>query len=321
MNRPLSNPLSMPERTRVLIIGAGGMLGHRLVHEFCAHAQYDVHGTVRSPVPEVFAVPAATYHSGVDLAFNTESARAILQRVQPGVVINAAGVIKQRSAAADPDITMFVNGAWPHILGIAANEIGARLIHVSTDCVYTGNLPDGAYSERVPPDALDVYGRSKAVGEVAWGSHLTLRTSIIGFELSNHLGFVGWLFSNPAGETVQGYERAVYSGLPTPALARTIRYIIQQAPGLTGLYHVASEPISKYELVNRLNSAFGLGLKVVADRRVVCNRALDDSRFREATSLDRPGWDELIAELHVDHAALPYGQAGYRSGALPAQAQ
>jgi dTDP-4-dehydrorhamnose reductase len=306
---------------RIVIVGGGGMLGHRLVREFCNGPSYEVHATVRTSVAAPFRHRAATWHEGIELACDTTRLQHILREVQPHVVINAAGIIKQREAAADADLSMFINGALPHVLGVAATELGARLLHVSTDCVYSGALPAGAYTEADLPDAVDVYGRSKAVGEVAWGGHLTVRTSIIGFELAKHLGFMGWLFGNPEGATVQGYERAIYSGLPTPTLARTIRRIVEERPRLAGLYHVASEPIPKLELVRRLNGAFRLGLTVVPDSRVSCNRALDDSRFRHETGWARPGWDELVQDLLADYTALPYGQAGYRSGLLPTNRQ
>jgi dTDP-4-dehydrorhamnose reductase len=309
------------DRVRVLIVGAGGMLGHRLVHEFCRQPGYDVHATVRRRIPAVFEHEGATYHEGIDLAYDTSRLRAVLAGVAPAVLINAAGVIKQRSAASDPDLSMFINGALPHILGVAATDLGCRLVHVSTDCVYSGDRPDGAYHEDEASDVADVYGRSKAAGEVAWGGHLTVRTSIIGFEVANHLGFMGWLFGNAAGSTVHGFERAIYSGLPTPTLSRTIRHIIEELPGLRGLYHVASEPIRKLDLVNRINDAFALGLTVVPDDRVVCNRALDDARFRHESGMPRPDWDELIQDLLADHAALPYETIGYRSGMLHTNAQ
>jgi dTDP-4-dehydrorhamnose reductase len=298
----------------LVIVGAGGMLGHRLVQEFCRHSDYDVHATLRTMIPASFANARATYHTEVDLAFDTSKIRNLLQEIRPEIVINAAGVIKHRAAGADPDLSMSINGALPHTLGITATEIGARLIHISTDCVYSGQREDGGYSEAEAPDAVDVYGRSKAVGEVDWGGHLTVRTSIIGFELANHLGLLGWLFGNTSGVTVQGYERAIYSGLPTSTLARTIRHVIAELPQMRGLYHVASRPINKYELVKRLNDAFALGLKVVPASRVVCNRALNDSRFRSESGLLRPTWDQLIDDLLADYQDLPYAEVGYRTG-------
>jgi dTDP-4-dehydrorhamnose reductase len=300
--------------TRVLIVGSGGMLGHRLVHEFHRDTGYSVHATVRRLPDTRFRPSRTVFHEGIDLAFDTTRLRQVLTEVRPHVIVNAAGVIKQRSAAADPDVSMFINGAIPHILAVAASELHSRLIHVSTDCVFRGDRPAGPYVEADAPDAADVYGRSKAVGEVGWGGHLTVRTSIIGFELTNHLGLLGWLFSNPAGSTIGGYKQAIYSGLPTATLARTVRLLVERYPDLSGIYHVASEPITKYELLQRLNVAFSLGLEIMPDAAVACNRQLDDSRFRAATGLPRPAWSELVEDLVRDHGALPYDTLGYRSG-------
>jgi dTDP-4-dehydrorhamnose reductase len=164
----------------------------------------------------------------------------------------------------------------------------------------------GGYREGDPPDALDLYGRSKAVGEIGYGRHLTLRTSIIGFELGGHLGLLSWFFRQPPGPKLKGFTGAIYSGLPTVTLSRVIHDAITTNEGLCGLFHVASEPIDKYDLLMRVNRAFGLGHQLEADPTLQIDRSLDDTRYRTATGTARPGWDALVDDLKADFASWPY---------------
>jgi len=289
---------------RVLVVGGTGMLGHKLVHVLSADSGLDVHTSVRRPGQAAFLHPDATYHPDVDLSTGTESIARLLTSLAPDVVINAVGAIKQRDLYADIDQTYFINGSLPHLLSHLNPNRDGRTIHFSTDCVYTGDR--GNYAESTAPDSLDVYGRSKAVGEIAYGRHLTIRTSIIGFETAAHLGLVGWLLRQPTGSSVSGYSRAIFSGLPTVSLSRTVHSLIVGDSERCGLWHVASEPITKLELLQRLNAALSLGLEVTPSDTVRIDRSLDDSRFRLATHTLRPNWDTLIAELATDFASLPY---------------
>ncbi|HEU4455545.1 MAG TPA: sugar nucleotide-binding protein, partial [Longimicrobium sp.] len=227
-----------------------------------------------------------------------------LKAARPDVVVNAVGAIKQKDLYAAMDETFYLNAVLPHLLPLLAPQ--ARVIHVSTDCVFRGDR--GGYTEADAPDAEDLYGRSKAAGEIGYGRHLTLRTSIIGFETSAaHLGLVSWFLSQPPGSTLRGFTRAIYSGLPTVTLARTIRGLITAGMPLSGLWQVASEPIDKFDLLRRLGERLGVGHTLVPDDTLRIDRSLDDARFRAATGTPRPGWDELVEELAADFLALPYG--------------
>lgn len=262
----------------------------------------DVHCTVRREPDPAFRAAAATYHPGVEIAYGAPHLAAALDRVRPQVVVNAVGAIKQKDLAAAADETFYLNGVLPHAAALGAG--GARVVHVSTDCVYRGDR--GGYREAEPPDAEDLYGRSKAVGELAYGPHLTLRTSIIGFETGGHLGLLSWFLSQPRGSTLRGFTHALYSGLPTVTLSRTIHALLRRDPPLAGLYHVASDPIDKYTLLSRVNEALGLGHTLVPDDTLRIDRTLDDGRFRRASGTERPGWDALVEEMLADLASLPY---------------
>lgn len=287
-------------RQKVLVVGGGGMLGHKLVHVLARERALEVHATVRSLPPEAFRAADAQYHEGVEVAYGSNRLAGVIDAVQPAVILNAVGAIKQKDLAAAPDETFYLNGVVPFALAAS----GARVIHFSTDCVFRGDR--GQYSEDDLPDATDVYGLSKACGELRHARHLTIRTSIVGFEFGGHLGLLSWLLKQPRGSRLHGYRGATFSGLPTVTLSRLVRHLIVSRGDLSGLFHVASEPISKHELVLRLNHALDLGHIVVPVDEPRIDRSLDDRKFRERTGLPRPGWDELIADLVADFESLPY---------------
>ncbi|HYH82243.1 MAG TPA: sugar nucleotide-binding protein [Longimicrobium sp.] len=302
--------------TRVLVLGASGMLGHKLAQVLSEDAGLEVHASVRRLPPAPFRAEAARYHEGVELSSAAPLAR-VLEAADPDVVVNAAGAIKQKDLKAATDETFYLNATLPHLVPLLAPR-PVRVIHFSTDCVFQGDR--GGYTEADAPDAEDLYGRSKACGEIGYGRHLTLRTSIIGFETAGHLGLVSWLLRQPGGSVLPGYGRAIYSGLPTVTLSRTVLGLIREHPELSGLYHVASEPIDKLTLLGRLSEALGLSHRFTPSEAVKIDRSLNDDRFRAATGTARPGWDALVADMARDFASLPYGEAYAQLRTAPAAA-
>ncbi|MGH9370277.1 MAG: dTDP-4-dehydrorhamnose reductase family protein [Vicinamibacterales bacterium] len=296
-------------RQRVLILGATGMLGHKLCEVLGGTPELEVHATTRGGPGEVVA-HGIELHAGIDLSGGTARLATLLDRLVPDVVVNAVGAIKQKDLRAAIDETFFVNATLPHELALLNPNAGGRVVHFSTDCVFRGDR--GAYRESDSPDVTDLYGRSKAVGEIAYGPHLTLRTSIVGFERQGHLGLLSWFVSHAPGTTVRGYTGAIYGGLPTVTLARTVRELLLRREPLRGLYHVASDPISKYDLLVRLNEALGLDIRVEPDHTVHIDRSLDDARFRGATGSPRPSWSTLVADLKQDYLEQDY-EAVYRA--------
>ena len=270
---------------RVLILGITGMLGHILWHDF--QKEFEVFGTVRESRGEqgriIEGVNAAT-GEGIDKAF---------KKAKPEIVINCIGIIKQLKEAHDPIISITVNSLFPHILARKCREADCRLIHISTDCVFSGNK--GNYSEDDIPDPADLYGRSKLLGEVAHDNALTLRTSLIGRELKSKNGLLEWFLAQNG--STKGYRKAVFSGLTTYSFACVLRAIITSHPELRGIYHVASAPINKYDLLCRFKDSFNKSIDIIPDDSLILDRSLDPVKFKRDTKIEIPSWDEMIDEL------------------------
>ena len=288
---------------RILILGAAGMLGHKLWQAY--RDRFDAWVTVRSAYRDYARYglfDAQRMLGGVD-AFDFDTIVRAFATVRPDVVINAIGIIKQLPTAKDPIISLTVNSLFPHRLANLCQAAGARLIHISTDCVFSGHK--GLYRETDVSDAEDLYGRTKFLGEVSAPGCLTLRTSIIGREMQTTSGLVEWFLSNRGGK-VRGYNRAIYSGFTTLALARIIADVLEHHPDLTGVYQVSSEPIDKYTLLCLLRDAFHAPIEITPYPDVQIDRSLDSHRFRAATGFVPPSWPELIGELAAD--PTPYEQ-------------
>ncbi len=277
---------------RVLVLGATGMLGHVVAERFADH--FELHSGVRDAERARGLGVAGELHA-VD-AMDPASCAALVAELEPVAVVNAIGLVKQLEEASMPVPAVTVNSLLPHMLADACAAQGARLVHVSTDCVFTGALAaPAAYRESDLPDALDLYGRTKLLGEVLAAPGVTLRTSIIGHELDRASGLLAW-FAAQDGTAVNGFTNAIFSGLTTRALARVIEAVILDHAALAGLYHVAAQPISKYDLLMRLRDVLGLQCEITAVDEPRINRALDGSRFREATAIEVPSWDDMLSE-------------------------
>jgi dTDP-4-dehydrorhamnose reductase len=223
-----------------------------------------------------------------------------LKRMKPDVVINCIGIIKQLPESHDPLVAIAMNALFPHKLAQACKTIGARLIHISTDCVFNGKK--GNYSESDFADADDLYGRTKYLGEVAYPQCITLRTSIIGHELKGKYSLIDWFLAQEG--TVRGYTRAIYTGFPTVEMARIIAEYVIPRQDLNGLYHVSSEHISKYDLLCLVATQYEKKITIERYEDFHCDRSLDSSRFRTAVSYTPPAWPELVAAMHNSHRAF-----------------
>lgn len=279
---------------RVLILGATGMLGHKVWEQF--RDRFDCRATVRKrPTIDLFADDRVI--EGFE-ATDFASIPRLVATVRPNVVINCIGVIKQLEAAHDPIASITLNSLFPHVVARAAAEAGSRMIHVSTDCVFAGTR--GGYREEDLPDATDLYGRSKLLGEVG-APMLTLRTSVVGRELQTSVGLVEWFLSHRGG-TVRGFRNARFSGVTTARLATILAEVTERHPSLTGVYHVSGEAISKYDLLTMLNEWMRADVMIQPDDAMVVDRTLNAERFERATDIRRWPWPKMLSELAAHSA-------------------
>jgi len=288
---------------RVLIFGGGGMLGHKLVQSW--KDRFDVWTTIRGDSKsfaniDIFDEERTIENLDIE---NEEKVAEITDRIKPDVIVNAVGIIKQLDAAGDLIRSLTTNAIFPHRLQGFAKKIGARLICISTDCVFSGKK--GNYNEEDTPDAYDLYGKSKQLGEVIDENCLTIRTSIIGRELRTGHSLVEWFLSN-RGKTVKGYRQAIFSGFPTIVLAEILGDLIINHRDLSGLYHVSSAPIDKYDLLNLLKNAYDVDIEIEPSDEVKIDRSLDSGKFRKATGFAPLSWAEMVKKMSNDPA--PYDE-------------
>ena len=279
---------------KILVLGVSGMLGNAVFRYCSEDSQHEVIGSARSDsvrrnFPEALGQRIVT---GTDVD-NQDSLALLFAKVKPDVVINCVGLIKQMADANDPLQAIPINSLLPHRLARLCDIAGARLIHVSTDCVFSGSK--GNYLESDASDAKDLYGRSKFMGEVDYPHCITLRKSIIGHELNSAKSLVGWFLAQQG--SVKGYTKAIFSGLPTIELAHVIRDVVLPQPALRGLYHVAAEPINKFDLLTLVAQSYRKEIEIVADEQLVIDRSLNAQRFRAATGYVAPAWPELIQKM------------------------
>jgi dTDP-4-dehydrorhamnose reductase len=299
---------------RVLVLGAGGMLGHKLFQGL--QMKYpETYGTLRvsSRRPPFDTIPmfqADRVISDVDV-MDLERLRSLLRSIRPDVVVNCIGVIKQREAANAAIPCIHVNALLPHALANVCSEWGGRLIHFSTDCVFSGLR--GGYRESDVSDADDLYGRTKHLGEVIADNAITLRTSIIGRELTAHRSLLDWFLFQPGG-IVKGFRRVIYSGITTNEMVKVVSTLIAEQPQLSGLFQVVANPINKFELLTLVRDAYGLSTMIQPDDIDVSDRSMCGDKFFEATGWRAPSWPELVRDLAAD--PTPYAAWAAREGSV-----
>jgi dTDP-4-dehydrorhamnose reductase len=279
---------------RILILGGDGMLGHQIFRHF--KEKHDVRSTVRLGREayegyRLFEQGTAFY--GIEVR-QTDALLEVIADFRPEAVVNAVGIVKQRSEAKEVIPSLEINSLLPHRLAAVCRAIGARLVHLSTDCVFSGRK--GNYCEADFADADDLYGRTKFLGEVSESHCLTLRTSMIGPELSRKTGLLEWFLAQ-RGQTVKGFTNAIFSGFPTSELARIVERALVDVPTVHGVYHVAARPISKYDLLTLIRDRLRLPITIERDSTFKCDRSLDASRFHRDTGYAPPTWEVMIDDM------------------------
>jgi len=283
---------------KILVVGATGMLGHSIFKNLNDYPQLDVYGTVRNLLnkEQFFEGYLDRLIQGVDI-FRYSSVENSIKQVKPDVVINCVGLIKQHEVSQQYVDAVRINALLPHELAGSCERHQAKLIHFSTDCVFDGK--QGNYNEDDWPTACDLYGRSKCLGEVSYYPHLTLRTSIIGHELSSSVSLIDWFLSQK--KEVKGFSKAIFSGLPTCFIAKLLAEKLLPRQDLMGLYHLSVDPIDKYKLLSLVSEIYGSDITIKESRDLVIDRSLDSSLLRSEIGFDAPPWEQLIVQMYEDY--------------------
>lgn len=284
------------KKNNVLILGATGMLGSTLIKYLSKDETLNVYGTARDKKKSSFLSPSIQgklFYISLNCQ-NLEDLGKIIAQIKPGYVINCLGIIKQSPLAERRKVAIELNSLLPHLIAECASRHKARLIHFSTDCIFSGSR--GGYLESDKSDAFDIYGKSKFLGEVDYGNHLTIRTSIIGHEIGSALSLLDWFLSQT--NEVNGYARAIYSGVTTLELAKIIKNYIFTNDNLHGLYHISSRAISKFELLSLINKIYKKNIQINPDNNFVIDRSLDSSYFQKKSGYKPIDWNVQISELY-----------------------
>jgi len=281
---------------RILILGGDGMLGHQLFKHL--KPMHDVRVTLRKDLTaykRFMQFGTENTYAGVDVS-SMDKLAEVLTNFYPDAVVNAIGIVKQLLEANESIPSLEINALFPNRLALLCKNINARMIHLSTDCIFSGQK--GNYVEADFSDAEDLYGRTKFLGEVTDSHCLTLRTSMIGQELSRKKSLLEWFLAQK--KTVNGYKKVIFSGFTTLELSRVIEMIMVQYPAASGIYHVSSDPISKFDLLSLIKEGLKLPIEIIPDESFACDRSLDSSKFRQEFNYSPPSWEEMIDELCKD---------------------
>jgi len=281
---------------RILILGGDGMLGHQLFKHL--KPMHDVRVTLRKDLTaykRFMQFGTENTYAGVDVS-SMDKLAEVLTNFYPDAVVNAIGIVKQLLEANESIPSLEINALFPNRLALLCKNINARMIHLSTDCIFSGQK--GNYVEADFSDAEDLYGRTKFLGEVTDSHCLTLRTSMIGQELSRKKSLLEWFLAQK--KTVNGYKKVIFSGFTTLELSRVIEMIMVQYPAASGIYHVSSDPISKFDLLSLIKEGLKLPIEIIPDESYACDRSLDSSKLRQEFNYSPPSWEEMIDELCKD---------------------
>lgn len=293
---------------RILIIGGGGTLGHKL-WQFLPTKFSSTYVSIRKP--KAYYEKSGLFNGSnvvdsLDLR-DFGQLKVALKEIRPSVIVNCAGVTLRSKEAEDRLSNIAVNSLLPHMLAKWCAENVARLIHFSTVCVFDGRL--GNYDEDSPPDARDIYGMTKMLGDVDVPCALTLRSSFIGREIFGGTELLEWFLAQK-GKRVSGFSKALFTGLTTNRLAILVAELIKKFPDLNGLYNVSSETVSKYDLLNLMKEAYNIDIEIDQDDKFECRRNLNGNKFVKATGFKCPSWRQMMSDMAADQT--PYDK--WRSG-------
>lgn len=284
-------------KTKVLILGGSGMLGHKMWQVL--RDIFATYVTVRPPFSyyQRFNLFDSKHTLDNIEATNPQAIEEAIEKISPAVVINCIGIVKQSQEINNPLKAIEINCLLPHRIATFCNSLDIRSIHISTDCVFSGKK--GSYIEEDISDAEDFYGRTKFIGEAAYGKALILRTSVIGYELNSRQGLLEWFLSQEGGK-VRGYTKALFSGLTTAVFSEVVLTIIRDYKQLSGLYHISGYPIDKFSLLSLIKKVYGLDVEIEPYDGFICDRSLNSSLFRKTIGFNPPSWQDMVISMHKE---------------------
>ena len=281
---------------KVIILGAGGMFGNTLIKTISQDSNYTVYGTLRNETKFFDKNPSIKIFKNISCE-KISDLREIFIQIKPDIIINCIGVVKQLKEANDPELSIFTNSLFPHQLYKLSNEISARLIHISTDCVFSGK--QGLYSENDKPDPSDSYGLSKLLGEINTENALTIRTSMIGHSINSNHGLIDWFLEQNL--KIKGYRKAIFSGLTTLELSNVILKYVLTDNSLNGIIHISNVPISKFDLLNLVSRVYKKSIIISPDDNLILDRSLNSRKFLEHSGYNPPSWKKMIEEMYLQN--------------------
>ena len=281
---------------KVIIFGAGGMLGNTLIKTISQDENYEVYGTIRKDINYFEENNSVKVFKKISCERINEW-REILMQIKPDITINCIGIVKQLKEINDPQLSIFTNSLFPHQLHNVCSEINSKLIHISTDCVFSGEK--GFYSENDKPDSSDLYGLSKLLGEINGENALTIRTSIIGHSINSNHGLIDWFLKQKV--KVKGFRKAIFSGLTTLELSKVILKYILNNDSLNGIFHISNVPISKFDLLNLVSRIYKKSIIISPDDSLIVDRSLNSKKFIKQTGYIPPSWEKMIEEMYFQN--------------------
>ena len=279
---------------KVLVLGAGGMIGSAMFRVLGSYDEYDVWGTIRNKIYiNMFSSQEAQKVVIVEELMRTNNISKLLHCLKPEVVINCVGLTKHHQGSHDPQIALPINALFPHKLADLSSLIGAKVIHISTDCVYSGD--DGPYTEDDKLDAIDMYGKSKYLGELNRVNTVTLRTSTVGHEYTTNYGLLEWFLTQ--NNSCKGYANALFSGLTNIEFAKVVAEFVLPQEGLSGIYHVGGHEIDKFKLLKIFSSIYEKEIEIIKDEMILINRSLISDKFNKITGYKACEWEDMVSSM------------------------
>jgi dTDP-4-dehydrorhamnose reductase len=284
---------------RILILGGNGLIGHKM-YQLISNNYQDTWVTLRNNLSSYSYSEIYNSEKVID-KIDLSNFKLLLNQLNvlnPDVVINACGITIRRGIDAFKSNSIILNSALPHFLNEWVVSNNKRLIHFSTDCVFSGKKGD--YLDNDIKDAIDIYGLTKSMGEVIDSKcAITLRGSMIGRELENKTELLEW-FLHQKNNVIKGFTNVIYSGITTVRMAEIILKIINEYPNLSGIYNISSEPISKFDLLKKWNDKFSINATIEIDKNYTSNKNLISDKLFKIIQLEQPIWDDLIHQLKID---------------------